>query len=119
MPAGRPLAFKSVEELEAKIQEYFDNEDLPTMSGLGVHLGVDRKTIVNYSRKEEYFHTIKKARAVVESFLEKQLYGNQVTGVIFNLKNNFGWNDKQQQEITGVNGGAIQTQHTVTFVKPE
>jgi len=32
--------------------------------------------------------------------LEQKLYGNAVTGVIFNLKNNFGWQDKTEQEVT-------------------
>jgi hypothetical protein len=28
------------------------------------------------------------------------LYGNTVTGVIFNLKNNFGWKDKNEVEYS-------------------
>jgi len=66
------------------------------MAGLARHLDVDRKTIINYGNKEDYFHTIKRARARVEEFLEQRLYGNTVTGVIFNLKNNFDWKDKQE-----------------------
>jgi hypothetical protein len=31
------------------------------------------------------------------------------TGVIFNLKNNYGWRDKNETEHTGPNGGPIQT----------
>ena len=110
---GRPLAFNSVEELEEKIEAYFSSEDCyliqgeetiyaPTMSGLAMYLNVDRKTIVNYSNKEEYFHTIKKARARIESHLEKKLYGNNVTGLIFNLKNNFDWKDKSEVANTNV-----------------
>ena len=106
---GRPLAFDSVEELEEKVNEFFTSDDAhiinfkegqeekvyaPTMSGLALFLDVDRKTITNYSNKEEYFPTIRKARARIESHLEKKLYGNNVTGLIFNLKNNFDWKDK-------------------------
>jgi len=74
----------------------------PTMSGLALFLGVDRKTITNYSNKEEYFPTIRKARARIESHLEKKLYGNNVTGLIFNLKNNFDWKDKSEVAQTNV-----------------
>ena len=101
---GRPLAFNSVEELEEKIDAYFKSDDAfivsyidenevkefaPTMAGLALYLNVDRKTIINYSNKEQYFHTIKKARSRIEAHLEKKLYGKNVTGLIFNLKNNF------------------------------
>jgi hypothetical protein len=114
---GRPLAFDSVEELEEKVNEFFTSDDAhiinfkegqeekvyaPTMSGLALFLDVDRKTITNYSNKEEYFPTIRKARARIESHLEKKLYGNNVTGLIFNLKNNFDWKDKSEIENTNV-----------------
>lgn len=117
MPAGRPLAFDSVEELEQKIDEYFKSDEAyiisytdgseqktfaPTISGLALFLECDRKTITNYGNKEEYFPTIKKARLRIESHLEKRLYGNNVTGTIFNLKNNFDWKDKSEVEQTNV-----------------
>lgn len=113
---GRPPAFESVECLQAKIDEYFDSTETPTMSGMAVHLGVDRRTIVNYSAKEHFFPTIKAARARVEAFLEERLYQQNVAGVIFNLKNNFGWTDKTQQEISGPEGGAVKNDFTVKFV---
>ena len=115
--AGQPMAFKTVEELEEKVESFFTSEDAfiinykdgeedkifaPTMAGLALHLGVDRRTIVNYSNKEEYFPTIRKARARIESHLEKKLYGNNVTGLIFNLKNNFDWKDKSEVAQTNI-----------------
>lgn len=112
MPAGRPLAFESVQELEEAIERYFAEDAYigegenrmyaPTMAGLALSCGVDRKTITNYSQKDEYFPAIKRARARIEAHLEARLYGNAVTGVIFNLKNNFDWKDKQEvnQDIT-------------------
>ena len=114
---GRPLAFNSTEELEIKVEEFFKSDDAhiinykdnveekiyaPTMSGLALFLDVDRKTITNYSNKEEFFPTIRKARARIESHLEKKLYGNNVTGLIFNLKNNFDWKDKSEVANTNV-----------------
>ncbi len=102
---GQPPKFSSVEALEKKVNEYFDSPDAymdtpegpvfaPTMSGLALYLDMDRRSLTNYANRDEFFPTIKKARARVEQHLERKLYGGQVAGVIFNLKNNFGWMDK-------------------------
>ena len=108
---GRPKAFKSVKEVEEKINSYFnyceEKEKPYTMSGLAYYLGIDRKTLLNYSKNEEYFHTIKKARDKVQMQLEECLYrlGNN-SGVIFNLKNNFDWKDKiehSSSEVENIN----------------
>lgn len=102
---GRPRAFKSVEEVEEKINAYFnycEEEEKPyTMSGLAYYLGIDRRTLLNYSKNEDYFPLIKKARDKVQMQLEECLYrlGNN-SGVIFNLKNNFDWKDKMEVEKT-------------------
>lgn len=115
--AGQPQIFKSSEELDNKVDEYFVSDDAyivnykdgqeekefaPTMAGLAMFLGVDRRTVVNYSHKDEFFPTIRKARARIEAHLEKKLYGNNVTGLIFNLKNNFDWKDKSEVAQTNV-----------------
>ena len=120
MAGGRPLAFETVEDLEDAVNNYFDNDAnvldpdgkeifLPTMSGLALSLGVSRQTVVNYSNKEEFFDTINKARGKIENFIERRLYGNNVTGCIFNLKNNFGWKDKTEVDNTSSDGSMTPT----------
>lgn len=110
---ARPLKFQSVEELQRKIDEYFemcDEQGKPyTISGLAYFLGTNRQTLLNYEERDEYFDTIKRAKARIEAFVEESLWQPKIaTGVIFNLKNNFGWQDKQNLEHSGPDGGAIQ-----------
>lgn len=103
---GRPLLFKNKKELEDRIDKYWEycaKENKPlTMSKLAVYLGTNRQTLLNYSKKEQYFDTIKKARAMIEAYIEEGLLGKKlnVVGCIFNLKNNFNWRDKYEQAIT-------------------
>jgi len=104
MPGGRPRKFDSVEELEKAIEAYFEETEIRekpyTMSGLAYYLDMNRQTLLNYSKEEVYFGTIKRARDRVELWWEENLQGNSVAGTIFNLKNNFGWKDKVEQEHT-------------------
>jgi len=122
---GRPPMFKSPKEMQAKIDQYFDScwitdkdgfriQTRPyTMSGLAIAIGTNRQTILNYSKKEGFFDTIKRARAICENYTEEQLFGKgQVAGVIFNLKNNYGWKDKIEKAITGKDGGAVKVELT-------
>lgn len=111
MPAGRPLKFETPEELQAAVDAYFESlaeGEPPTVSGLAYHLDVDTKTIRNYEGREEFFPTVKRAKQRIEMHLERCLYGNSVTGLIFNLKNNFGWKDKTEQDVNAnIHGGVL------------
>lgn len=121
MPEGRPPKFSTVEELQLLIDEYFDwcdnrtkkiwvektqseimiTDPAPyTMSGLARRLGVSRQTLINYENKDEFLDTIKEARSRVHEDVETRLMEKAPTGAIFNLKNNFGWKDKSEQDVT-------------------
>lgn len=111
MPAGRPPMYETPEEMQPVIDAYFAECDVGgkpyTMAGLTRALGFShRQSIADYEAKPDFTDTIKKARLRVEEFLECRLYGQSVAGVIFNLKNNFGWKDRQ--EISGPDGGPIE-----------
>lgn len=148
MPAGRPLKFKSVKELQKKIDEYFAecdphpqqrvtfkfheieeeyttadgktkthkvtdhtrppeevvewriSDQIPySVTGLANYLGTSRETLINYEKRDEFFDTIKDAKGKIEHYWELQLLGAHATGPIFNLKNNYGWKDKTEQDI--------------------
>lgn len=115
---GRPKLFTDVSEVEAIIEDYFETDAFmgegdnrvyaPTMSGLAYHLGMDRKSLLTYSKDELFLPTIKRARDRVAVALEQRLFGNNVTGIIFNLKNNFGWKDVKATEISGTDGNPVE-----------
>lgn len=102
---GRPPAYATEEELQAKVEEYFntllapvfDENGIevgtrwiskPTVGGLAVHLGIDRVTIHNYSKSDRFFNTIKRAKDLIHSFNEQMLTeGKNPVGAINTLIN--------------------------------
>lgn len=132
---GQPRAIKTKEELQKRIDKYFNDCDsriktfvdkdgnettalVPqpyTMSGLAMSIGLDRARLLNYEREEtkEYYYTIKLARQRVEADMERRLYetSNQA-GIIFGLKNNYGWRDERVIEST------VKQESTVIY-RPE
>ena len=129
MPAGRPPKYETPEEMQRIIDLYFlatrvrqtgdtdmmiglSDDDLliindvpdfsgPTISGLAYTLGMSTEALRNYEGKDEFLATVKKAKQLVEAALEGRLYAGAPVGAIFNLKNNFGWKDKQEMEHSG------------------
>ena len=96
--------FKTVKELEDKINAYFEDENNKpyTITDLAVWLDCDRKTLTNYEERDKFFPTIKRAKTKIEANIEKgALLGlYNPTFSIFNMKNNFGWQDKQEIDTT-------------------
>ena len=92
----------AVEEMEKIIEDYFDlcnKKHLPyTVSGLAIALDMTRETLLRYEEQNEFSDTIKRAKQRVEGYAEMCLFrgGGIATGVIFSLKNNFGWKDKTE-----------------------
>lgn len=126
MGAGRPLMYKTKEELQEKIDEYFescegeiitDKDGIPmfdkngnvirvgrrplTITGLALALGFNsRQALLNYQAREEFYDTIMRAKAIVEQYAEERLFDKDgANGAKFSLANNFeGWREKQQIE---------------------
>lgn len=58
---------------------------------------MDRKGLLRYEKdyEDEFCHTITRAKERVQEFVECCLFRKGIAqGVIFNLKNNFGWEEK-------------------------
>jgi len=114
---GRPPKYKTPEDMQSAVDEYFENLPpytvvvmgeskevrMPTITGLALALGFSsRSSLYEYEGKPEFTDTIKKARMRVEHDYEMQLRTSTQgqAGTIFALKN-LGWRDKQEQEISG------------------
>ncbi len=103
----RTRPFTTPRALSAAIDAYFDSRtpsERPTVTGLGVALGLTRRQLVDYAADDDYAEIVAMAKARVEAFNENRLYDGNVTGTIFNLKHNFGWEDKRP---AGTSGGAV------------
>jgi hypothetical protein len=119
MPAGRPLKYKDPQEMQQDIDAYFascDDDNPPLISGLAYHLDMTTESLRNYQNRDEFFATIRKAKQKVEMALEKRLNQAAPVGAIFSLKNNFGWKDKSEQELSGPDGKPIQTEWTIKVI---
>jgi hypothetical protein len=117
MSGGRPPKYTSVEALQADIDAYFaacTDENPPLISGLAYHLDMSTESLRRYGLEDEFCATIRKAKQKVEMALEKRLNQAAPVGAIFSLKNNFGWKDKTEQELSGPDGGAIKTDNKWT-----
>lgn len=118
---GRPRAWDSVEDMQKAIMKYFTDcanntveqpvpfgdgvtisvskPLIPTVEGLCLILGIDRKTLLNYQKEEQYadfFHTIKRAKEYITACKTHALLngGGNVPGLIFDLKNNADYVEK-------------------------
>lgn len=139
--AGRPFVFTDSAKLALAIQNYFSKCDAHTelrqvvsghnakgdaiietrqeltdqepytVTGLARHLGVDRRTLLNYRQyshyssdideatKQDLIRTIADAYQHVEEYNEKGLHKpGLANGIKFNLVNNFDWQDKTISE---------------------
>ena len=107
---ARPKKFQNVKELQKKINEYFDEcketNEVITYSGLAHSLGTTRKTLWEYTQRgDEMSEPIEDALARIERYYETILVGRtggQVAGLIFCMKNNFNWADKQTIDLHDV-----------------
>ena len=122
---GRPALYDTPEQMQVKIDEYFDTcrptqllddkgkpiydltgnpileQNPPTVTGLALFLGFcDRQSLNDYAAKDEAFSfTIKKAKSRIESGAEKDLFRKaKPTGAIFWLKCMGKWKDEESEK---------------------
>jgi hypothetical protein len=106
--AGRPRLYPDAEAFAEKVSAYFavceTEEKRPTLSGLSYYLGFeDRETFSNYAGYGDgYSRTVKRAKLLIADWLEQRLTDKNTftPGIIFDLKNNHGWKDRSESEVT-------------------
>lgn len=111
---GRKRIVSSPEEMQDRAEQYFTNCEqkgyTPNIAGLALYLGfTDRKMISEYFNKyPEFQEVIGYIKLYMEDKLLIKLENKETAtaGVIFNLKCNFGYNDKQQEESEKINNMA-------------
>lgn len=125
--AGAPPKYKTKEEIEDKIEQYFkscEGEPLldkegnpvltkfgnpviigakpPTVTGLALALGFSgRQALLNYQGRKEFMDTITRAKSRVEEYAESRLFDRDGSnGAQFSLRNNFkGWNVDEEKKL--------------------
>lgn len=105
---GRPRLYDDEKVFADQVDAYFAlclaEPKRPTLSGLSYHLGFeDRETFSNYSGYGDGFsRTVKRAKLLIADWLEQRLTDKNffTPGIIFDLKNNHGWKDKTESEVT-------------------
>lgn len=121
---GRSLIYKSADEMQKKIDEYFadcegkplrdeDGHVLtdkygkpvltgahpPTVTGLALFLGFGgRQALLNYQGRKAFKDTVTRAKARVEEYAESRLFDKDgFQGARFTLERNFkGWREEDE-----------------------
>lgn len=124
-PTGRPAMFRTPEEMQTKIDEYFATrvgqfpmrdgegnqvytkagiplfeEQPPTVAGLALFLGfTDRTSFYEYKTRPAFSDTVKRAITRIEQYAEcGVMIKDKPTGNIFWLKNH-GWRAEEQKDV--------------------
>jgi hypothetical protein len=99
--------YQDKESLMTEVLKYLEtcneSQKNPTVTGLAIALGFkSRRSILIYEKEPGYefaYDVISYAKMKIEEFLEERLLDSRntnIAGLIFNLKNNFDWADKQE-----------------------
>lgn len=105
---GRPRLYTDPVVFAAKVEEYFDTVKeagtTPSIVGISLHMGfTDKSTFAFYANYGfEFSKTVEKARMRLEQDRIERLNDKArfTPGTIFDLKNNYGWVDKQEIAMT-------------------
>lgn len=120
---GRPVIYKTAEEMSIKIDAYFDEAEsrwrpmitkkgdlirVPApapvhITGLCDYLDISNETLNQYQKKPEFSEPITRAKRKCEAYAVSQLFeGQKGNKADFVLKNNFkeNWQEKTQVENT-------------------
>ena len=135
---GRPRCFENPEQMAKEIEGYFNSlvttvydeegnvlevkwKSKPTFGSMAVYLGVDRRTLFEYSKSDEFLPLIKRAKGIIHAFNEQMLAdGRNPVGAINTLVNlRDGWVSDQKNitiEPVQPDNGAKTTGEIIDFL---
>uniref|UniRef100_A0A6H1ZYG2 Putative terminase small subunit n=1 Tax=viral metagenome TaxID=1070528 RepID=A0A6H1ZYG2_9ZZZZ len=85
------------EILEEYFNECIKKEQIPTKNGMTLALNITRETYNQWKKKSD---TLKEYEKLTEETWVQRLTKNNVAGIIFYLKNAFGYRDRQDLDVT-------------------
>jgi hypothetical protein len=124
-PVGRPMKYKTPEEMQAVIDAYFKSCYTPkldkqgevvkddegkivmvqhrpfTVLGIADALDMSRKQLIEYAERGEFSNTVARAKRKCELYASERLYDREgINGAKFTLINNFeNYSDKQDIDV--------------------
>lgn len=114
---------KCNDDMIAKANDYVDNfvtygDPVPSIEGLAMELGIARSTLYDWASKEDHpFSDILERcnQNQTRNLFRGALLGDMNANIAKLMLGKQGYSEKQQTEITGADGGAIEQTVTVTF----
>lgn len=102
------IDIKDAAQIETRVFEYFQlcaaDDMKPSVAGLALAVGVDRKTIWQWAtaEKSDRSNAVKKAYRMLDLQMTDYMQNGKINPVsgIFLMKNNFGYTDKQEVVVT-------------------
>ena len=129
---GRPRKYITCMDLEAMCELYFEEIDREneerenkklktkpyTITGLALFLGMDTDSLLDYQKRKDFSGIVKRYKALVSLDLQERsiMDHKQTTGCIFNLKCNHNMVETKHIELSGPDGGSIESK--VEYVDP-
>ncbi len=120
----RPTEYN--EEKLALAQQYLDGgwetdgDAVPQIAGLAIAMGIDRTTAydwVSHEDKVAFSHIFTRVLSLQErGLVNKGLTGDFNPAVTKMMLTKHGYSDKQETQLTGADGGPVQTSATFQFV---
>ena len=131
-PGGRPPLYNNCIDFDAMCERYFEEESTMMVdgseiqrpflvSGLSLYLGMDSDTLLQYGKKDGFIGIVKRAKEKISLGLQERsiIKPQQAAGCLFNLKCNHGMKETDRLELTGKNGGPIETNSKVQVYIPD
>ena len=109
---------RDVDALGKRVEEYFlicaEDDSKPSVAGLALAIGTDRRRVWEWAQGSDFRSDIlKKAYQILNLMMEDYMQNGKINPVsgIFLLKNNFGYQDKQEHIIkAGDSNGSMTEQ---------